>query len=219
MALTKVMSSCGFCGSGHHDQCVIGTVMRKSSKYPNGVVWLCKCPHEVCTAIRKQHPTKCTECGNRNSSEVDKETWLCIDTADCHATVTARRDSDPLLADIRKATEMAKIQETEKKVTKRAAAKPKTGTCQCGCKGTTKGGKFLPGHDARFVSTLVATVEDANFTKASLAAARKSLKDAGASDALQAKFEKSASLAVERRDKKAAAQAEKDAAKAEKAKA
>lgn len=218
MALAKVISSCGFCNTGTHASCVIGTVMRRSSKYPEGVVWQCKCPDAVCMAIREASPVKCTECGNRNTSEVDRDTWLCIDTADCNAVVTARRDSDPLLANIRKAKEMAKITEDKAK-TEKAKAAPKTGTCQCGCAGTTKGGKFLPGHDARFVSTLVTTVEDAGFTKASMASARKSLKDAGASDALQAKFEKSAGLAVERKEKKEADAKAKADAKAEKAKA
>jgi hypothetical protein len=218
MALTKVLSTCGFCNTGHHENCVIGTVKRKSSKYPGGVVWVCRCPHEVCSTIRKDHPAKCTTCGNRTPSEVDKETWLCIDTGACHATVTARRDSDPLLASLRKAQEMAKITEGEKKATKAKAA-PKTGTCVCGCNGTTKGGLFLPGHDARFVSGLVANAEEKNFSKASLDSGRKALKDAGASDALKAKFEKSAGLAQERAEKKAQAAKEKADAKAEKAKA
>lgn len=30
------------------------------------------------------------------------------------------------------------------------APKPKGQSCGCGCGGTTKGGKFLPGHDAKF---------------------------------------------------------------------
>lgn len=108
---------------------------------------------------------------------------------------------------------MAKVTETEKKATAKAAAKPKTGTCQCGCKGTTKGGKFLPGHDARFVSTLVTSAEEKNFTKASLDAGRSALKSAGASPALVAKFEKSAGLAKDRVAKKAQAAEDRKAAK------
>src|SRR6185295_6510033 len=162
MTLTKVISLCGFRNTGNHAKCVIGTVKRDSSRYPGGVVWRCKCTDSVCTAIRDASPVKRTECANRKRSEVDQETWLCIDTADCHAVVTARRDSDPLLANIRKASEMAEITETEKATEKREKV-AKTGTCVCGCNGTTKGGKFLPGHDARFVSTLVAAATDAGF--------------------------------------------------------
>ena len=112
---------------------------------------------------------------------------------------------------------MAKIQENKEKAAK--STKPKTGTCVCGCNGTTKGGKFLPGHDARFVSTLVTSVSDANFTKASEQSARKSLKDVGASDALTGKFDKSLGIARDKAEKAKAAKAEKEKAKAEKANA
>lgn len=37
--------------------------------------------------------------------------------------------------------------------------RPKTGVCQCGCAGTTAGGKFLPGHDAKLASALVRRVK------------------------------------------------------------
>lgn len=36
----------------------------------------------------------------------------------------------------------------------RQAARPTSGTCICGCEGTTKGGRFLPGHDAKLKGTL-----------------------------------------------------------------
>ena len=50
---------------------------------------------------------------------------------------------------------MAQVAEATGAATPAAAKEPKakvakTGTCICGCGGTTKGGKFLPGHDARF---------------------------------------------------------------------
>lgn len=34
------------------------------------------------------------------------------------------------------------------------ADRPRTGTCICGCEGATKGGRFLPGHDAKLKSKL-----------------------------------------------------------------
>lgn len=216
MALKVVAKTgiCGFCSTGHHDKCPIGVVMRKHSnpKYKDGVVWVCPCPSGECADKER----KCTECGNQNAVEVDRATWMCIDTEACLATVTTRRENDPLLAKIREARDMAKITETEKTTAKRAAAKPKTGTCVCGCKGTTKGGKFLPGHDARFVSTLVGKAEDDGFKKATVQAGAKALKDVGASDALQAKYAKSVGLAQERVEKKAAAAKEREAAKASK---
>lgn len=217
MSLTRVPATCGYCNVGQHKRCCIGTVKHDSSKYPGGVVWVCECPDVTCTTRRKTEPAKCSECGNRDAAEVDPKTWRCVDVGACQAFTTARRDNDPLLAIIREAREMAKVTETAKKATAKKAAAPKTGTCQCGCNGTTKGGLFLPGHDARFVSTLVGQAEEKNFSKASLDAGRKALKDAGASDALKAKFEKSAGLAQDRAAKKAQAAEDRKAARADKA--
>lgn len=155
---------------------------------------------------------KCAECGNTNQDEVDPESWACKDATDCQAVVTARRESDPFLVHITeiRSTAMAKI-ENEKATAKKAAA-PKTGTCVCGCKGTTKGGLFLPGHDARFVSTLVGKAESAKFTKAAVAEGKNTLKSAGASEKLLAKYDKSVGLAQDRAAKKAeAAKAKADA--------
>jgi hypothetical protein len=216
-ALTvKAMDSvCGFCATGYHDNCPIGVVMRRHAHYPNGIVWVCACQKGDCAKKRR----RCTNCNNTRKGEVDKATWLCKDTVACNDTVTVRRDNDPLLESIRKAREMAKVTETEKKAATKAATKPKTGTCVCGCKGTTKGGLFLPGHDARFVSSLVGNAEEKGFTKTAIADGAKALKDAGASDTLQPKYPKSVPLAQERAAKKEQAakdkQAAKDAAKAE----
>lgn len=205
-ALTVVDSTlCGFCNTGNCAKCVIGTVMRKSSRYPEGgVVWRCNCTSETCSKRKKAVKAKCVECGNINQDEVDPKSWACKDATDCAAVVTARRESDPFLVHIEKirSSTMAKI-ENEKATAKKAVAK--TGTCVCGCKGTTKGGLFLPGHDARFVSTLVGKAESAKFSKASVAEGKKTLKDAGASEKLLAKFDKSVGLAQERVEKKAAA--------------
>jgi hypothetical protein len=217
MALEVIAQStlCGFCPTGNHDRCPIGVVMRKHAKYPDGVVWVCPCDAPECA----NKEFRCTECNNQTNGEVDGETWRCKDITACDAVVTARRDADPLLAKIREARDMAKVTETAKKTTAKKAAAPKTGTCVCGCKGTTKGGKFLPGHDARFVSTLVGQAGDANFTKASVKSGADALKEVGASDALQAKYQKSVGLAQERAEKKEQAAKEREAAKAEKAKA
>lgn len=110
---------------------------------------------------------------------------------------------------------MAKVQEKEQKATARAKAVPKIGSCVC-CGGETKGGNFLPGHDARFVSGLVKDVTGANFTSKSEQTARKALKDASASEALVRKFDKSLGLAKDKKAKRDAAAKEKAEAKASK---
>lgn len=218
MTITVVNTTlCGFCNDGKHENCAVGTKhIGRHDKYPNGVVWACRCTDGGCTTGRR----KCAYCNNRNTHEVNPETWECFDTDFCRATVEAKRENDPFthqLREIQEKATMAKIEESKDKAAKRAEAKPKTGTCVCGCNGTTKGGKFLPGHDARFVSVLVGTTVDANFTAKSEQAARKRLKDVGASDALVGKFEKQFGIAKDKKAKRDAAEAEKKAAKAEKA--
>ena len=111
---------------------------------------------------------------------------------------------------------MAKIQENAEKAQR--SSKPKTGTCVCGCAGETKGGKFLPGHDARFVSTLVGQVVDAKFTAKAEKEARQALTKAEASEKLVAKFDKSLTIARDKAEAKAAAEKEKAEKKAEKEK-
>lgn len=219
MAIEVVVTrGCGFC-NGHgkhptHDNCAVGTKHQgRHEKYKNGVVWVCGCP---CNEGR----IKCAHCGNRNDTEVDPTTWECFDIEGCRATVKERWESNPFsqqLREIKEKVDMAKIENDKAKAER--STKPKTGTCVCGCNGTTKGGKFLPGHDARFVSTLVGTVAEAKFSAKAEQAARKSLKDVGASDALIGKFDKSVGLAKDKSEKAAAAAKAKADAKAEKASA
>lgn len=219
-ALTVIeKTKCGFCNDNKHEKCSVGVKHRgRHDKYPNGVVWTCRCTDGGCTAGRR----KCAYCNNRNTDEVDPSTWECFDIEACRATVETRRENDPftaLLRDTYRRSDMAKIENDKVKAEKRAEAKPKTGTCVCGCEGTTKGGKFLPGHDARFVSVLVGSVADAKFTAKSEQAARKRLKDVGASDALVGKFDKQVGIAQAKSVKKAEAEQAKKDAKAEKASA
>lgn len=197
---------CGFCGSGDTDRCVRGTKYMGNlphAKFPEGVVWVCK---------NANGERRCARCNNRKTKEIDPETWECFDVEGCHATVEKRLQDDPFMQELREIKErvdMAKIQDNKVKAEKVTKTKEPT-HCVC-CGEATKGGKFLPGHDARYVSTLVEAVISKNQTKAQAA---KTLKDAGASDALQAKFEKSLGLATEKAEKSAAAEKEKKAGKA-----
>lgn len=208
-------SLCGFCQSGHHNRCAIGvkyTGDQPHAKYPEGIVWRCNCP--ICQNEAKGK-MKCARCNNTKTEEINPETWECLDTEACHSTVQRRLDNNPLiqqLREIKERVDMAKATESKAKAEKAAKAPKEPTFCVC-CGEPTKGGKFLPGHDARYVSTLVEAVTSKNQTKAQ---AVKTLKDAGASDALQAKFEKSHALAVAKAEKAAAAEKEKKATKASK---
>lgn len=218
MAVTvQEKTICGFCQSGRHGDgdggCSIATKHRgRHEKYPHGVVWACSC-REVECATRSRR--KCADCGNKVEAEVNPETYICFDVDACQALIEERRENNPFTAQLREIQERVKMAKIENDEAKAKTKTPKTGTCVCGCNGTTKGGKFLPGHDARFVSTLVATVAEAKFTKKADDAARKSLKDVGASDALQNKYGKSVALAKEKADKREQAAKDKAAAKAE----
>lgn len=56
----------------------------------------------------------------------------------------------------RMAAEAANLEKEKRKMAEKATPKTKTAAtprdCQCGCGGQTKGGRFIPGHDARFHS-------------------------------------------------------------------
>lgn len=120
------------------------------------------------------------------------------------------------------------MSETATETTPKAPKAPKVGACKC-CGGTTKGGMFLPGHDARYVSEQVAFIMQGSKAEADVR------EDFGTlSDALGKKFERSLDLAKEAKAKKEAAakaaeekkiaaedekKAKAAAAKAEKAKA
>lgn len=212
---SKGSGTCGFCSTGHHDRCAIGTKNAGPRQdYPEGSVHLCLCESGGCTRGRR----KCAYCNNRVTEEVNPETWECFDTEACRAIVETRREANPLTRQLREAKEsaaMAKIEDNKTKAEK-AAKTPKVGACVC-CGGATKGGNFLPGHDARFVSGIVGGVVEANFSKKAEDAGRKTLKDAGASEKLVAKFDKSLGLAREKADKAAEAAKAKADAKKEKA--
>lgn len=56
--------------------------------------------------------------------------------------------------------------------------------CLCECGGTTKGGRFLPGHDARLKGRLLKDVRDENASKADRAAAVSKMDEFGWGDFL-----------------------------------
>lgn len=210
-----VTKPCGFCTPNHpnrHERCSVGVVHDgKHERYKNGVVWVCGCD---CNTGRR----KCHNCNNRNTEEVNPETWACFDTDACKATVTTRRERDPFLAQlaqIKETVAMAKIENDKQKAEKEQKAKEPTFCLVTG--EPTKGGLFKPGMDARYVSERVATVENANFTKKATDEARAKMKKDGVSEKLVAKFEKSLGIAQEKATKRAEAAKAKEAAKAEKA--
>lgn len=201
---SEKMKRCGFCSTEHHVNCCIAVEGQVNEQFPDGRVWLCQCEEKACADRAR---IKCFDCGNRVEAEIDPDTWRCIDIEACQAEIQAKREANPLYAQLREIEEKVTMAETKTKTAKKAAAAPKVGKCLC-CGSATKGGDFLPGHDARFVSQRVAAVLDGNEAKAD---ARKACGDVSAN--LGAKFGKSLNLATERKAAKAKAAKDKAAAK------
>lgn len=196
---------CGYCMTGHHELCASGI-----TGTPKGqpTLWRCTCTCE-------HNRPRCTLCHLRYDT-VDgnlTDLWTCVDIESCQARRRKRRMANPQLVAIDRFFEeregkidMVTAAKTAAKAA--APAKPKAGKCKC-CDKATKGGNFLPGHDARYVSQFVEAVMAGHTTES---AVKKDL--AGISDALVGKFAKSLSLAKE---KKAKAGAESAASRADKA--
>lgn len=188
--------NCGFCNNDRHESCPGGLRQGRTG------VWVCPC------SDCKPAP-RCLNCKNTRHEELDLNTWSCLNRTECQLAIRSRLEQDPLyqqLKQIREKTEMAKV--TAEKPARTAAA-PKVGKCLVTGK-PTKGGLFLPGMDARYVSQTVKAVMEKELT---LTQARKQLKDDGVSEKLVAKFEKSLGLAKAAAEKQAEAAKEKAAAK------
>lgn len=204
---------CGHCMTKHHENCVRTVsssveVARKQDKKVMGPgLVMCPCTNEEHVKL----PGKCRDCGKRYASMEDlTDQWVCVDHDGCVARISKARESNPVLAWIHENKENRAMAEAKEKKERKPAA-PKVGECVC-CGGATKGGNFLPGHDARYVSERVALVLGGQEKEAPT---RKALEEISSS--LAGKFTKSLGLARERAAKAKEAEKEKAAAAKEKA--
>lgn len=152
---SNAMTTCGHCNVNHHGTCPGGV------RNGNGTIYLCGCDCERASKVR------CTDCNNRNPEEVGTD-WRCIDRDACAADVARRVAESPIgkfLAQWRTerareahgATESTGDAQTHRVSTPRPSRAPREAgrACLCGCEGMTKGGKFLPGHDSKYLNILV----------------------------------------------------------------
>lgn len=175
----NAMTTCGHCNVGHHRTCPGGV------RNGDGSIYLCGCSCE-----RAGQP-RCTDCNNRNPGEVGTD-WRCLDRDACQADIAKRLAESSIgkfLAVWR--AERSREARGEALVTeegqtcrvstpRRSRGTEKAGKpCLCGCGGTTGGGRFLPGHDSKYLNTLVAMGGDEARTLA-----------ADVSEAFAAKLEK-----------------------------
>lgn len=158
---------CSYCNNRQHHQCP-GAIRIPDTER----IIVCKC----CTPKTGM----CTTCGNRSEGDIDLITWYCLDRFACSARVQIRCEQSPLyrmLQDARldgaakrrrQRLDVERIQagidptnedeadSFEVRGRKRSGTRPvrpKTGTCLC-CGEPTKGGKYRPGHDAKYKGKL-----------------------------------------------------------------
>lgn len=159
------MWRCNFCATGHHGSCP-GAVRNAR----RGRLVRCYC----C-----ERPPYCLDC--RATEDVDPAEWICRDLLGCQARVRARLEDSPLHRQLQECrTESAErsrrmritaeairagldpdeIDEFDRPQEKKPRVpRPAVGACEC-CGEATKGGRFLPGHDARLKSKLRKEAKD-----------------------------------------------------------
>lgn len=151
----NAMTTCGHCNVKHHDTCPGGV------RNGDGSIYLCGCN------CARAGVRRCTDCNNRRADEVGTD-WRCIDREACAADV-ARRVAESSIgkflarwrqeraAETHRRTSEAQEGQTDRVGTPRPSRTPREAgrACLCGCEGVTKGGKFLPGHDSKYLNILV----------------------------------------------------------------
>jgi hypothetical protein len=165
---------CGYCSTGNrHDLCPGGVLNGNGTE-----VYLCGC---------KQHDpvVRCVDCNNRTPGEVSRETWTCLDVEACEGVRASRRAATD--AALGTGTREAR-RKVEERAT-RAPAKPKTGKC-VHCGETTGGGKFLPGHDAKYLAEAVTEIRESGNPSEALSLRLDAWQELGLSEALRAKLAK-----------------------------
>ena len=193
-ASTTGRLACGFCASGAHARCP-GTLIN------GGTLW--RCP---CTATPSCSVLRCTTCGNREPGTV-ADSGVCSDQDACAVAVAASRHATLVMLNMDdtstdgeasigpgpgpgSSTSRQPRARAPKVPGKPGAGRPASGKCIC-CGAPTKGGRFLPGHDAKWLSVQVACFTEGGQDRAEI---RDYMRGRGASDALIAKFEKRVGL-------------------------
>ena len=164
---------CGFCRTGgRHDLCPGGILNGNQTEV---IVCSCKCDTPK---------LRCLDCNAR--TDVNPATWTCNDVEACAQVRAARRaahaETLPRLAKDPEGTD------TPRKRTRSSEgpSKPaRTGSCLC-CGEATKGGLFLPGHDARYLARTVTEIKGGQSLDDTMTAWARQ----GISEALQAKLVK-----------------------------
>jgi len=162
--VVKGKALCGFCSTGNHDTCKGGI------RNGNGSVIVCGCE---CAEAK---PQWCHICHSTDEFDLTRP-WLCGDVDECNARLTQRLLGCEWYVEVTK-------YKSEAVDIRRVKAGRTAGACLC-CGEPTRGGRFLPGHDSRFLKSKLAEVHAGKVTSAEQAKVV-----ADVSPALAVKFEK-----------------------------
>lgn len=149
---------CQYCRNHLHESCPGAVRLQRRG------LWLCYCCRKA---------PRCLECGA--TAGINSEFWACLDPLECQHRIVLRQRNSPLWNMLQQAkvsgiAERRRRRETEAKIraalpvdedeqldqaAKRVASlrRSSSGNCEC-CGAPTKGGRFLPGHDAKLKSRL-----------------------------------------------------------------
>lgn len=142
---------CGFCrdgdrnGAGRHPHCP-GAV-----RNGDGTIIICPCQ---CRGPR------CLSCSlDAKETVIDPRLWVCMDSAACEMRqLERRRQVAAQYARFRPNRQETAMPHVIRDANLAPIARKKGVECHCGCGGTTKGGRFQPGHDAKLKGALARIV-------------------------------------------------------------
>lgn len=110
----------------------------------------------VCTCPNHQDENRCRVCRRAHAdlTDYDQYNHTCVDTDACLARVQARAAANPIIQMIK---ECRGENETDTGIPPppRARGGKSPRDCECACGGKTRGGRFIPGHDAKLKSVLL----------------------------------------------------------------
>ena len=126
--------SCGFCSTGHHETCHGGY------RNGDGSVMICGCD------CADSKPEYCHHCHTTDKDNLGYP-WLCDDREACEDRLRTRIENSDF------------YQTVVKSVGAGEQTRPsRSKVCLC-CGEATKGGKFLPGHDSKWLNQKIEGLE------------------------------------------------------------
>lgn len=134
--VTKGHTLCGFCSTNNHNTC------RGGYRNGDGSVLICGCD------CADSKPEFCHHCKTTDQDNLGRP-WLCDDRDACEGRLQIRLNKSEFHRIVMDLTS------NERRLARSSYGK---GQCLC-CGEATKGGKFLPGHDSKWLNHKVESLE------------------------------------------------------------